>query len=98
MLTGKQKRYLRSLGNEMEPILLVGKEEITNNVLKQAAEALEARELIKGRVLQNCAEAPENIASRLAEAVEAELVQVIGRNFLLYKKNKEKPKIELPGN
>ncbi|MGI6451363.1 MAG: ribosome assembly RNA-binding protein YhbY [Desulfitobacteriia bacterium] len=96
MLSGKQKRFLRSLGNEMEPILLIGKEEVTDNVLKQAADALEARELIKGRVLQNCADVPQNIASRLAEAVQAELVQVIGRNFLLYKRNQEKPKIELP--
>jgi RNA-binding protein len=96
MLSGKQKRFLRSLGNEMEPILLIGKEEVTANVLKQAADALEARELIKGRVLQNCADVPHSIASRLAERAQAELVQVIGRNFLLYKRNQEKPKIELP--
>ena len=96
MLTGKQKRYLRSLGNELEPILLIGKEEITPNLLKQADDALEARELIKARVLQNCADVPENIAARLAEATTSELVQVIGRNFLLYRKAKEKPRIELP--
>lgn len=96
MLTGKQKRFLRSLGNEMEPILFVGKEEVTENVIKQAVDALEARELIKGRVLQNCADAPKNIAEQLAEAVNAELVQVIGRNFLLYKMSQDKPRIELP--
>lgn len=96
MLTGKQKRYLRSLGNEMEPILFVGKEEITENVIKQAHDALEARELIKGRVLQNCADHPQNIAQGLAQAADAELVQVIGRNFLLYRASQEKPKIELP--
>jgi len=96
LLTGKQKRFLRSLGNEMEPILFVGKEEVTKNVIKQADEVLEAREFIKGRVLQNCADHPKNIASGLAEAVQAELVQVIGRNFLLYRPSKEKPQIELP--
>lgn len=96
MLTGKQKRYLRSLGNEMEPILFIGKEEITTNVIKQTDDALEARELIKGRVLQNCADVPQNIASQLAEASKAELVQVIGRNFLLYRMSQDKPKIELP--
>lgn len=96
MLTGKQKRYLRSMGNEMEPILFVGKEEVTENVRKQADEALEARELIKGRVLQNCADVPQNIASQVAEATKAELVQVVGRNFLLYRMAQEKPKIELP--
>jgi RNA-binding protein len=96
MLTGKQKRFLRAMGNEMEPILIVGKDEITDNMIKQAADALEARELIKGRVLQNCADAPKNIASGLAEATRSELVQLIGRNFLLYRKASEKPKIELP--
>ncbi|MCM1566560.1 MAG: ribosome assembly RNA-binding protein YhbY [Dehalobacter sp. 4CP] len=96
MLTGKQKRFLRAMGNEMEPILIVGKDEITDNMIKQAADVLEARELIKGRVLQNCADAPKNIASELAEATRSELVQVIGRNFLLYRKASEKPKIELP--
>lgn len=95
MLTGKQKRQLRSLGNQMEPILMVGKEEITENLIKQTADALKARELIKGRVLQNCAENPESIAEQLAYEVEAELVQVIGRNFLLYKMSQDKPKIEL---
>lgn len=96
MLTGKQKRYLRSMGNEMEPILFIGKEEVTENVRKQADEALEARELIKGRVLQNCADVPQNIAFQVAEATKAELVQVVGRNFLLYRMAQEKPKIELP--
>lgn len=96
MLSGKQKRFLRALGNQMEPILLIGKDEITENVIRQADDALEARELIKGRVLQNCPEIPENIAAQLAKAVEAELVQVIGRNFLLFRASKEKPTIELP--
>jgi RNA-binding protein len=96
LLSGKQKRYLRSLGQEMEPILFIGKDEITPNVIKQAQEALKARELIKGRVLQNCAEAPENIANQIAEALQAELVQILGRNFLLYKRNQEKQRIVLP--
>ena len=96
MLTGKQKRYLRSLGNEMDPVLMVGKEEVTENVLRQANDALEARELIKGRVLQNCADVPGNIALQIAKAAQAELVQVIGRNFLLYRMAKDKPRIELP--
>jgi RNA-binding protein len=84
------------MGNEMEPILFIGKEEITENVIKQTDDALEARELIKGRVLQNCADDPKNIASALADSVQSELVQVIGRNFLLYRGSKDKPRIELP--
>lgn len=96
MLTGKQKRFLRSQGNEMEPILTVGKGGITEAVLAQADEALEARELIKGRVLPNSLEKTEEIASRSAESLGAELVQVIGRNFLLYRKSKKKIRIILP--
>jgi RNA-binding protein len=84
------------LGNELEPILFIGKEEVTDNVAKQADDALVARELIKGRVLQNCADVPATIASRLAQEVKAELVQVIGRNFLLYRMSPDKAKIELP--
>lgn len=96
MLTGKQKRFLRAMGNEMEPIIQIGKGGINENVIQQVHEALEARELIKGRVLQNCLEEPKIVAQELAAASNAELVQVIGRNFLLYRKSQEKPRIELP--
>lgn len=96
MLTGKQKRYLRSLGNELDPILMIGKAGITDNVCTQANEALEARELFKGRVLPNSLEEPENVAAELAERVGAELAQVIGRNFLLYRKSKDKVRIVFP--
>lgn len=96
MLTGKQKRYLRAMGNEMDPILQVGKGGITENVVTQADGALEARELIKGRVLQNCLEEPKGVAADLAEQTGSELVQVIGRNFLLFRQSKDKPIIVLP--
>ena len=96
MLTGKQKRHLRSMGNEMVPILQVGKGGIVETVVSQADEALEARELIKCRVLQNNLEEPKAVAAELAEQTKAELVQVIGRNFLLYRPSKTKPVIILP--
>lgn len=96
MLTGKQKRYLRAMGNEMVPILQVGKGGIAESVVTQADEALEARELIKGRVLQNCLEDPKAVGAELAEQTRSELVQVIGRNFLLYRVSKDKPVIVLP--
>lgn len=96
MLTGKQKRHLRAMGNEMDPILQVGKGGITENVITQTDETLEARELIKGRVLQNCAEEPKDVAAQLAEQTSSELAQVIGRNFLLFRQSKDKPIIELP--
>ena len=96
MLTGKQKRYLRSMGNEMEPILQIGKGGITAAVIAQTNETLEARELIKGRVLQNSPDEPKAAAAELAEQAGAELVQVIGRNFLLFKPSQTKPLIDLP--
>ena len=96
MLTGKQKGYLRSMGNEMDPILQVGKGGITESVVTQTNEVLEVRELIKCRVLQNCSEEPKVVAAELAEQVEADLAQVIGRNFLLFRASKNKPVIVLP--
>ncbi len=96
MLTGKQKGFLRSLGNEMDPILQIGKGGVTEAVIAQTDETLEARELIKGRVLPNSMEDVQRAAAELAERTSAELVQVIGRNFLLYRESKKKPMIDLP--
>lgn len=95
-LLGKQKRYLRSLGTELNPILQIGKAGISANTLKQLEDALEARELVKIRVLNNCEDEPRQAAEALARAVTAELVQVIGRNALLYRPSAKKPVIELP--
>ena len=96
MLTGKQKRHLRALGNSLDPVLQVGKGGITPAVVKQTEETLEAQELIKCRVLQNCALEPKTAAEDLAGQAQADLVQVIGRNFLLYRPSKDKPLIVLP--
>jgi RNA-binding protein len=96
VLTGKQKGFLRSMGNEMDPILQVGKGGITESVVTQTDEVLEVRELIKCRVLQNCSEEPKIVAAELAEQVKADLVQVIGRNFLLFRQSMDKPVIVLP--
>ena len=95
-LTGKQKRFLRSLGVTMEPLVQIGKDGLTPAVVESAREAVKARELIKVRVLQNCLEEPETVITMLAERADTDLVQVIGRNGLLYKKNFQKTKIELP--
>ena len=98
-LTGKQKRYLRSLGSTMDPVVQIGKTGMSASLLDSTKDALIARELIKVRVLQNCSEAPKEIIAQLAEAAGAELVQIIGRNGLLYKRNRnpeKKHKIELP--
>ena len=95
-LKGKQKSFLRSMGMTLEPVVQIGKEGVTPEVVESAREAIKKRELIKVKVLQNSPEEVEGAIEKLAERVDCELVQVIGRCGLLYKKNNEKPKIELP--
>lgn len=80
----------------MAPCLNIGKEGVTPTVVTAAQEAIVKRELIKVRVLQNCFEAPQQVIALLAERADCNLVQVIGRNGLLFKRNFDKPKIELP--
>ena len=96
MITSKQRAYLRGLANSIETILMVGKGEITDNIITQAADALKARELIKGKVLENSAYSSREAAGIIAENCNAEVVQVIGSKFVLYKKNEDKPVIILP--
>lgn len=98
MLTSKQRAYLRGLANPIETILIVGKGEITDNIIKQAEDALKARELIKGKVLENSSYSSREVADTLAEKCKADVVQVIGSKFVLYKKNEDEPKIVLPKN
>lgn len=98
MLTSKQRAYLRGLANTIETILMIGKGEITDNIVKQADDALKARELIKGKVLENSGYSSREAAELIAEKCGAEVVQVIGSKFVLYKKNEDEPKIVLPKN
>lgn len=95
-LTGKQRSFLRSMGMKMAPLVNIGKEGVSPTVVISAKEAITKRELIKVRVLQNCPELPEDAIAMLAERLNANLVQIIGHNGLLFRRNHEKPKIELP--
>ena len=97
-LTSKQRAQLRGLANRIDTILIVGKDGIGENLVKQADDALEARELIKGRVLENSLLSPREAAEQLAPLTRSEVVQVIGTKFVLYRPshNKDKKdKIEL---
>lgn len=96
MITSKQRAYLRGLANPLEPIIQIGKGSLTPAVETSVSEALEARELVKLRVLKNNDQEVKELASALAASVSAELVQTMGRNFTLYRPNSEKPVIELP--
>lgn len=96
MLTGKQKRYLRSLAHHLDPIFQVGKGGVNVNLIRHVEEALEARELIKVSILNNCTEDRNVIGEELSRGADADLVQVIGKTIVLYKESKENKEIELP--
>lgn len=96
MLTGKQRRYLRSLAHHLNPIFQVGKGGVNDNMVKQISDALEARELIKVSVLQNCEVDKKTVANELSERAKAELVQIIGNIIVLYKESRENKQITLP--
>jgi RNA-binding protein len=96
MLTSKQRSYLRKLANKEKTILQIGKGGICPSLVEQVREALEARELIKIHVLDNSDLAPREACDALAEQTGAEGVQVVGSRFVLYKKSRENPRIQLP--
>ena len=97
MLTSKQRAYLRSLAVNEDTILMVGKSGMSPEVIKQADDALEKRELIKGRVLVETSPLPPREAAEdIARQTGSDVVQVIGSKFVLYRKKKKDPKIVLP--
>ncbi|HLS07618.1 ribosome assembly RNA-binding protein YhbY [Lentibacillus sp.] len=96
MLTGKQKRFLRSEAHHLKPIFQIGKTGVNDNMLKQIGEALEKRELIKVSILQNSSEQKDTAAEKLATGTGAEIVQIIGNNIVLYKESEENKQMHLP--
>lgn len=90
MLNSRQRAQLRGLANDFETILQVGKMGISDNTVKQVDDALQARELIKMSVLETCPLTSRETADELAKKVKADVVQVIGRKFVLYRQSKEK--------
>lgn len=96
MITSKQRAYLRSLANVIEPIYQIGKAGLTPEVTEGVSDALEARELVKINVLKNCIEDPKDIANILAERTRSNVVQQIGRKIVLYRPSKDNKTIELP--
>ena len=99
MLTGKQARLLRSLGHHLSPTAMIGREGITDNVVKSAEAVLTARELIKVKIQENCPLDKKEAATTLAKKTRSGIAQIIGKTFLLYRENKDLPedkKIKLP--
>ncbi len=96
MLTSKQRAYLRGLGASCPAIMQIGKGGISENLIKTVSDALEARELIKLSVLENCSESPRELLDKLCEATGAESVACVGKKIVLYRESVEKKTIVLP--
>ena len=95
MLTSKQRAYLRSLSQSLDTIFQIGKGGITDEICSQIYNALEARELIKARVLDNSGYTAKEAAAEIAEAIGCDVVSCVGTRFVLYKESTKKKRIEL---
>jgi RNA-binding protein len=95
-LSGKQRRYLRGLGHNLEPIVQLGKLGLTDAVTAAVDAALDEHELIKVRIGTECPDDRHDVAERLAPSVKSEVAQVLGRTLLLWRKRPKDSKIQLP--
>lgn len=95
-LTSKQRAYLKSLASNLDPVFQVGKASLTPEITEAIGECFHNNELIKIAVLKNCMDDPRAIAEAVAGRTHSQVVQVIGKKIVLYKPDKDKPKIELP--
>ena len=96
MITSKQRSYLRSLAHNINPTVYIGKAGVTDNVIKEIDQCLEARELVKIKLQEGAELDAKTVANELAPGLRAEFVQAIGRKFTLYRESKENKQIELP--
>ena len=95
-MTSKQRAYLQGLAMNLEPIFQVGKSSVTPEIVNAISECFNTHELIKLSVLKNCFDDPREIANVIAERTHSQVVQVIGKKIVLYKPDKDDPKIVLP--
>lgn len=95
MLSGKQRAYLKKLAIDLEPTVYIGKNELTENIIKEIDNYLTAHELVKVKLQENVEMIPKDVANQAAEKLEAEYVQAIGRKFVLYRENKDNKQIIL---
>ena len=95
-MTSKQRAYLKSLASNLDPVFQIGKSSLTPEITDAISECFNNNELIKIAVLKNCMDDPRMIAEAIGERTHSQVVQVIGKKIVLYKPDKDKPKIELP--
>ena len=94
-LTSKRRAYLRKKAHDLDALVRIGKEGVTDNLIQSILDAIESRELIKVKILQNCEEEKMQIMEELSQCKEFEVVGIIGRTIILFKENKDKPVISL---
>ena len=95
-MTSKQRSYLKGLAMNLEPVFQIGKSSVTPENVEAISEVFNTRELVKISILKNCLDDPKEVADTVAERTRSQVVQVIGKKFVLYKPFKENPKIILP--
>lgn len=96
MINSKQRSFLRSMAHELDPIAYLGKQGLTENVIKQIDVCLESRELVKVKLQEGCDLKAKDVANEIAERLGAEFVQAIGHKFTLYRESRENKQIILP--
>lgn len=95
-MTSKQRAYLKGLAMDLDPVFHIGKSSVTPENVEAISEVFNTHELVKISVLKNCIDDPKEIAATVAERTHSQVVQVIGKKIVLYKRFKENPKIVLP--
>ncbi len=96
MITSKQRSYLKSLAQQVKPTVFIGKQGLTENILKELETGFESRELVKVKIQEGCELSPKEVANEFSEKLGAEFVQAIGRKFILYRESKDNKQIILP--
>ena len=96
MITGKQRSYLKKLAHDLDPIVFIGKNDLTENIIKEIDSLLELREMVKVKIQEGSLLDAKDTANEVADMLGAEFVQAIGRKFVLYRRAKEEPQIVLP--
>lgn len=94
-LTSKRRAYLRKKAHDLDALVRIGKDGVSDNLIQSILDAIESRELLKVKILQNCEEEKMEIMEQLSQCKEFEVVGIIGRTIILFRENKDKPVISL---
>lgn len=94
-LTSKQRAFLKRKAHELDPLVRIGKDGITDSLIQSILEAIDSRELLKVKILQNCEKEKDEVLEELSKYSEFEVVGIIGRTIILFRENKDKPAVSL---